>query len=1052
MLFHTHFWPIFLALFFLFNNLSKSQACDQIDRDSLLTFSLDLSLNWSSSNSVDCCSWEGVSCDDSHNKVIGINLPNRGLRGKISSSLQNLTFLSHVNLSQNFLSGPLPDALFTALNQLQTIDLSSNRLSGELNSANKLPVSIQTVNLSGNLLNGTIPNLFLQSARNLTSFNVRNNSFTGPIPPSICVTSPSIKFLDFSLNDFIGQIPTGLGGCSKLEIFRAGSNKLEGSLPRDIYIVTSLQEIFLPANGLGGTLDETISNLTNLRVLNVFGNNFVGTIPYNIGELSKLENLQLHINNFTGTIPASLMNCTNLMILNLRVNKLYGKLSDFNFSRLLRLTTLDLGNNNFTGNLPETLYACKSLVAVRFAYNSLEGEISPKIVELQSLSFLSISVNNLTNIRGAVGILRGFKNLTTLALAKNFFGEKMPDDMNLMDGDTFQSIKVLAFGACQLTGRVPNWLVKLKRLEVLDFSYNRMKGFIPGWLGNFSNLFYLDLSYNELTGGFPLQLIQLPRLTSKRQIIESILELPVFVNPNNISLLEYNQLDILPPTLNLQNNSLNRSIPVEIGQLNSLHALDLSCNEFSGNIPNELSNLTNLESLNLASNNLSGQIPTSLKALNFLSSFSVANNNLQGPIPTGGQFDIFPNTSFEGNPELCGPIIHRPCSFTPDSGHPSRLSKKSPNKKIITGLIVGICLGVGFTLITLALCILTKGGIFSRGKTDKVNADTISLRSNSGISTEFGKDASLVMVFPNNTADIKNLSIHEILKATDNFNQENIIGCGGFGLVYKATLENGTKLAIKKLSGDMGLMEREFRAEVEALSTAQHMNLVTLQGYCIHDGFRILMYSYMENGSLDYWLHEKVEGGAQLDWPTRLRILQGVGCGLTYMHQICEPHIVHRDIKSSNILLDDKFEAHVADFGLSRLIQPYHTHVTTELVGTLGYIPPEYGQSWIATLRGDMYSFGVVMLELLTRKRPVEVFKPKVSRELVVWVQQLRSQGKQNELFDPILKGKGFEEEMTQVLDVACMCVNENPLKRPTITEVVDWLDNVGANRKTPKE
>ncbi|PSS18165.1 Tyrosine-sulfated glycopeptide receptor like [Actinidia chinensis var. chinensis] len=473
-------------------------------------------------------------------------------------------------------------------------------------------------------------------------------------------------------------------------------------------------------------------------------------------------------------------------------------------------------------------------------------------------------------------------------------------------------------------------------------------------------------------------------------------------------------------------------------------------NNFSGNIPDQLSNLTNLEKLDLSGNHLSGEIPPSLSRLHFLSWFSVADNNLQGSIPTGGQFDTFPISSFERNRGLCGAVLHHPCSPQPNSLHPSA-PDKSRKKKIIIGLIIGICFGVGFTLTMLTLWILSKRRILPRGDSDKVDIETISFNSNSGISTEFVNDVSLVIVFPNNTDDIKNLTITEILKATDNFNQANIIGCGGFGLVYRATLENGTKLAVKKLSGDMGLMEREFKAEVEALSTAQHKNLVSLQGYCVHDGCRLLMYSYMENGSLDYWLHEKPDGAAQLDWPTRLRIARGASYGLAYMHQVCEPHIVHRDIKSSNILLDDKFEAHVADFGLSRLILPYHTHVTTELVGTLGYIPPEYGQAWIATLRGDMYSFGVVMLELLTGKRPMELFKPKMSRELVVWVQQMRNEGKQDEVFDPLLRGKGFEEEMRQLLDVACMCVNQNHLKRPTITEVVNWLQNIGANGQPPK-
>lgn len=480
--------------------------------------------------------------------------------------------------------------------------------------------------------------------------------------------------------------------------------------------------------------------------------------------------------------------------------------------------------------------------------------------------------------------------------------------------------------------------------------------------------------------------------------------------------------------------------------------LDLSQNDFSGSIPEQLSNLTNLEKLDLSGNRLSGQIPESLRGLYFLSSFSVAYNNLQGPIPSGGQFDTFTSSSFEGNPGLCGSIVQRICPNAPGAAHSPTLPKRL-NTKLIIGLVLGICSGTGLVITVLALWILSKRRIIPGGDTDKIELDTLSCNSYSGVHPQTDKDASLVMLFPNKTNEVKDLTIFELLKATDNFNQENIIGCGGFGLVYKAILADGTKLAVKKLSGDFGLMEREFKAEVEALSTAQHENLVSLQGYCVHEGFRLLIYSYMENGSLDYWLHEKENGPSQLDWQTRLKIARGASNGLAYMHQICEPHIVHRDIKSSNILLDDKFEAHVADFGLSRLILPYHTHVTTELVGTLGYIPPEYGQAWVATLRGDVYSFGVVMLELLTGKRPVDMSRPKTSRELVSWVQRLRSEGKQDEVFDPLLKGKGSDEEMLQVLDVACLCINQNPFKRPTIQEVVEWLKGVGTiNRNQNKD
>ena len=204
---------------------------------------------------------------------------------------------------------------------------------------------------------------------------------------------------------------------------------------------------------------------------------------------------------------------------------------------------------------------------------------------------------------------------------------------------------------------------------------------------------------------------------------------------------------------------------------------------------------------------------------------------------------------------------------------------------------------------------------------------------------------------------------------------------------------------------------------------AQHENLVPLWGYCIYGNSRFLIYSFMENGSLDDWHHNRDDDASTfLDWPTRLKIAQGACRGLSYIHNVCKPHIVHRDIKSSNILLDKEFKAYVADFGLSRLILPNKTHVTTELVGTLGYIPPEYAHGWVATLRGDIYSFGVVLLELLTGIRPVQVLS--TSKELVSWVMEMRSQGKQIEVLDATLHGTGHEEQMLMMLEVACKCVN----------------------------
>ncbi|KAL3632841.1 hypothetical protein CASFOL_025825 [Castilleja foliolosa] len=1026
-------------------------ACNAVDRDSLSSFNLSLSssppLDWSLA--VDCCDWEGISCDGSSGRVTELSLPSRGLVGNISPSILNLTSLTQLTLSNNSLSGPLPTRFFKSLNQLQVIDLSRNRLIGELNSSDTLPAKARIFNISSNNFQGPIQTLFIETGLNMKTFDVNNNSFTGMIPSVICSFSPSIKLLDFSNNDFTGLIPQGFGQCMNLLSLRAGFNNLSGSVPRDMYALLPLEELYLPGNRLTGPIDPSLLNLTNLKSLALFDNELTGPIPKEIGNLFKLEQLQLHINHLNGTIPNSLSNCTNLTLLNLRVNLLGGELSSLNFSRFVRLKTVDFGNNFFTGNLPRTLFLCKTLRAVRFATNKLSGEIVPEIASLPFLSFLTLSNNTLTNVTSAIRILSGCKNLKTLILAFNFFNETLPDDERLVG---VQNMQVFGLGACKLTGRIPMWLSELNKIEVLVLSHNFLTGFIPGWLGDLPNIFYLNLSYNRLTGNFPMDLLKIRLLTSKStsdEVKNINLELPVLIKPDHLSNKLYNQISYFPLALFLGGNRISGPIPAEIGQLKYVIWLDISRNNFSGEIPATISNLTSLERLDLSGNNLTGEVPASLQNLNFLSSFSVANNDLEGPIPTGGQFGTFLSSSFEGNPRLCGRILKRLCSNDTQPGNTDRSkTENGHNQKKIIILTLVISCAIS-TMILLLYLYFSRRKTIPKSKIDEKDLEAVSFNS-SGVFPEHNMEPSLVVMFPTSESNkMKDITIADILKATDNFNQVNIIGCGGYGLVYKATLSDGSNVAIKKLSGDTGLMELEFKAEVEALSTAQHKNIVTLQGYCFHDGYRLLIYSYMENGSLDYWLHERPDGPSSLTWPARLKIARGASNGVKYMHETCEPHIIHRNLKSSNILLDRDFEAHVADFGLARLIMPYDTHVSTELVGTLGYIPPEYSQSWMATLRGDVYSFGVVVLELLTGKRPVEAVKQGMSRDLVMWVQAMMNDGRVDDIFDPILRGKGFEDEMAQVLDVACMCVSRNPLDRPTITEVVEWLKNVGPGRQT---
>ncbi|VVA35045.1 Hypothetical predicted protein [Prunus dulcis] len=674
-----------------------TSACDKVNSDALLSLALKapLNLNWSAF--TDCCLWEGISCgpgDQGH--VVRLWLPRRGLTGVIHPSITSLTHLTHLNLSHNSLLGSLPDDLFSSLSSLQVIDLSFNHLIHRLPPSSNKISQLQVLNLSSNFFTGTIPSSIL--APSVSIFNVSNNSFSGSIPIDNGSNHTSLIFLDLSYNKLIDTIPPGIGLCSKLQVFRAGFNSLSGSLPDEIFNLADLRQLSLPVNSLTGPINDGIMNLTNLQILEIFSNQFSGPIPSQIGSLSRLENLLLHVNNLTGPLPLSLANSTKLSALNLRVNNLTGDLSSFNFSPLQRLTTLDLGNNNFTGEFPKSLYSCKSLTAIRLAGNQLTGQISPEIVALESLAFLSVSTNNMTNATGALRILKGCKNLTTLILSNNFLFEPVPDDKSLGDLDGFQSLRVFSLGGCQFTGQVPTWLAKLKNLQALDLSFNLITGTLPGWLASLPNLFYIDLSNNLLQGGFPNDLFGMPVLTSKEasdKVDRSYLELPLFVRPNNATDQQYNQLSNLRPAIYLSNNSLNGSIPIEIGRLKFIHVLDLSHNKFSGSIPDQISNLTNLEKLDLSYNNLSGEIPVSLKGLHFLSSFSVAYNDLQGLVPSGGQFDTFTISSFEGNPDLCGPLTpKRSCHQSPPQV--LEVTRRSKTQTILIALIFGIFFGIGF--------------------------------------------------------------------------------------------------------------------------------------------------------------------------------------------------------------------------------------------------------------------------------------------------------------------------------------------------------------------
>lgn len=987
-------------------------------------------------NESNCCNWDGVDCgydgnSSRTNRVTRLELPNMNLKGKISQSLGGLDQLIWLNLSYNQLEGVLPTEL-SSLKQLQVLDLSYNKLSGPVTNATSGLKSVHVLNISSNSFIGDFPQLV--GFQNLVAFNISNNSFTGRLASQICNSSIMIQVVDISLNRISGNLQ-GLDNCSKsLKHFRADSNFLTGHLPDSLYSLSSMEYFSIPGNSFFGQLSMELSKLSRLKSFIVFGNKFSGELPNVFGNFSELQELVAHSNLFSGLLPSSLSLCSKLRVFDLRNNSLTGTI-DLNFSRLPNLQMLDLASNHFSGALPNSLSDCHELKTLSLAKNKLTGQIPRNYAKLSSLSFLSLSNNSIIDLSGALSILQNCRNLTVLILTKNFRNEVLPQSETV-----FNNLMLLAFGNCGLRGQIPGWLIGCKKLSILDLSWNHLNGSIPAWIGQLENLFYLDLSNNSLTGEIPKSLTQMKALISRNGSLSgstSSAGIPLFVKRNQSATgLQYNQASSFPPSIYLSYNRINGTIFPEIGRLKWLHVLDLSRNNITGSIPSTISEMENLETLDLSNNDLYGQIPPSLNKLTFLSKFSVANNHLEGPIPNGGQFLSFPSSCFDGNTALCGEIDN-PCHSVDGletKPETNNYSKRKVNRSIILCLTVGAAAAI---LLLLTVVLL------------KMSRKDVGDRRNNRFDEEFDRPdrlsgalgSSKLVLFQN--SECKDLTVAELLKATCNFNQANIIGCGGFGLVYKASLPNGSKAAVKRLTGDCGQMEREFQAEVEALSRAQHKNLVSLQGYCKHGNDRLLIYSYMENGSLDYWLHEVVDDDSILKWEARLKIAQGAAHGLAYLHKECQPNIIHRDVKSSNILLDDRFEAHLADFGLSRLLRPYDTHVTTDLVGTLGYIPPEYSQTLTATCRGDVYSFGVVLLELLTGRRPVEVCKGKACRDLVSWVIQKKSEKREEEIIDPAIWDTNSKKQILEVLGITCKCIDQDPRKRPSIEEVSSWLDGV---------
>ncbi|XVE91872.1 hypothetical protein REPUB_Repub01dG0048700 [Reevesia pubescens] len=1054
------------------------------------------------------CAWYGVSC--SSGRVTQLDLNQCNLSGTISfNHLASLDMLSVLSLSANMfnvnsttllllpyglkslelsdsgLVGLFPDNIFSRLPNLEYVNLSHNNLSGPL-SDNLLsnPDKLQVLDLSYNNITGSISGLKIENSCNsLLQLDLSVNHIVDFIPVYLS-NCTKLTTLNFSFNSITGEIPSSFGELNSLQRLDLSHNHLTGWIPSELgNACGSLLQLKLSYNNFSGPVPFSFSSCSNLQLLDLSNNNLTGPFPDSILQnLSALEALLLSSNIISGSFLSAISYCKRLRIVDLSSNKFSGIIPPDICPGAAALEELRIPDNLITGQIPPQLSQCPHLRTVDFSLNYLNGSIPTELGALENLEQLIAWFNDLDGkIPKELGKCR---NLKDLILNNNRLSGEIPVELF-----NCSNLEWISFTSNELTGSIPREFGLLSRLAVLQLANNSLSGEIPGELENCTSLVWLDLNSNNLTGEIPPRigrqlgaksfsgilagntlvfvrnvgnsckgvggllefagvrperLLQIPNLKScdfTRMYSGAVLSL----------LTQYQTLEYL----DLSYNELRGKIPEEIGEMVALQVLELAHNQLSGEIPPSLGQLRNLGVFDASHNRLQGQIPESFSNLSFLVQIDLSNNQLTGPIPQRGQLSTLPATQYANNPGLCGVPLPECRNGNNQAAANSDLDGgKGRRKPAAVSWANSIVLGI---LISVAsICILIVWAIAMRAR--RKGAEEVKMLNRlqaayAATTWKIDKEKEPLSI---NVAtfqrQLRKLKFSTLIEATNGFSAASLIGCGGFGEVFKATLKDGSSVAIKKLIRLSCQGDREFMAEMETLGKIKHRNLVPLLGYCMIGEERLLVYEYMEYGSLEEMLHGRAKARDRriLTWEERKKIARGAAKGLCFLHHNCIPHIIHRDMKSSNVLLDHELEARVSDFGMARLISALDTHLSVStLAGTPGYVPPEYYQSFRCTAKGDVYSFGVVLLELLTGKRPTDK-EDFGDTNLVGWVKMKVREQKQMEVIDPeiLLVTKATDEaeaeaavkELIRYLEITLQCVDDFPSKRPNMLQVVALL------------
>ncbi|QHN99831.1 Leucine-rich repeat receptor-like protein kinase TDR [Arachis hypogaea] len=921
------------------------------------------------------CSWTGIICHSKTSQITTLDLSNHNFSGTISPQIRYLTTLNHLNLSRNVFSGTFQAAIFD-LSELRTLDISHNSFNSTFPPGISKLKFLRVLNAYSNNFIGPLPQE-LSVLRFLEHLNLGGSYFNGTIPPSYGSLA-RLNFLYLAGNSLVGPIPPQLGHLRQLQHMEVGYNPLESTLPTELAMLTNLSYLDISSTNITGPLiPELVGNLTMLETLLLFKNKLTGEIPRSIGNLKLLKALDLSDNKLTGSIPEEISMLKELNFLGLELNNLTGSIPQ-TVGDLPNLNFLLLFNNSLTGILPQKLGSNGLLKKVDVSTNFLEGPIPPNLCNGNNLNRLILFYNRFND--SLPSSLVNCISLSRVRIQNNRFNGQIPLGLGQLPNLTFLDISDNEF-----TGRIPEDFGNAVRLQFLNISGNAFESALPSNIWNSTSLQIFSAAGSKITG-----------------------EIPDF----------------------LQGNSLNGSIPWDIGNCEKLIQLNLSRNSLTGIIPWEISALPSITYVDLSHNSLTGTIPSNFNNCTTLENFDVSFNSLTGPIPSSGIFPNLHQSEFSGNPGLCGGMVAKPCAAETLGSEDNQVDGRRQQPRKTAGAIVWIvaaAFGIGVFVLV---------------------AGTRCFHANYG--RRFGNDGQEMGPWKLTAFQRLNFTAEDVLECLSM--SDKILGMGSTGTVYRAEMPGGDIIAVKKLWGKQKENIRRRRgvlAEVEVLGNVRHRNIVRLLGCCSNRECTMLLYEYMPNGNLDDLLHGKNKGDNLVaDWFTRYKIALGVAQGICYLHHDCDPVIVHRDLKPSNILLDADLEARVADFGVAKLIQTDES--MSVIAGSYGYIAPEYAYTLQVDEKSDIYSYGVVLMEILSGKRSVDA-EFGDGNSIVDWV---KSKIKSKDGIDDILDknaGSGcssVREEMIQMLRISLLCTSRNPADRPSMRDVVLMLQEAKPKRK----